>query len=263
MKRLVIIVGCALLAAGSATAKDGVEATLLSSIPKRAPAGSTLRIEWRLTELQSGRPFDAGGVFVRLVGARGATTTSADATQPRSGRFVATVAVPAGGVRDVRIGLHGWTSGPDGTKRADEFFRVVNDPFTSVWTSLARPLRVPTLGRQRTCPVTRAPRGPAYPVGWPNGTIPIRWDRSWGVQKLLWVVRPGYHGPVLVRGIGLDNQYRVRFERGRIPPAALRLPAGTRDRPSYVRIREPGCYAFQVDGLSFSRSIVFRAVRGS
>jgi hypothetical protein len=28
-----------------------------------------------------------------------------------------------------------------------------------------------------------------------------------------------------------------------------------------VRIRKPGCYAFQIDGLTFSRSIVFRAVR--
>ena len=63
----------------------------------------------------------------------------------------------------------------------------------------------------------------------------------------------------LVRGIGLDNSYRVRFDRGRIPPTELRLPVGTRDRPSYVRLRKPGCYAFQIDGLTFSRSIVFRA----
>ena len=80
---------------------------------------------------------------------------------------------------------------------------------------------------------------------------------------MLWFVLPSYHGPVLVRGIGLDNPYRVRFERGRTPPTELRLPVGTKDRPSYVRIRKPGCYAFQIDGLTFSRSIVFRAVSGS
>lgn len=34
---------------------------------------------------------------------------------------------------------------------------------------------------------------------------------------------------------------------------------GQRYRPSYTRLREPGCYAFQVDGMSFSYTVVFRA----
>jgi hypothetical protein len=241
-----------------------------------------VRVEWRLAELGSGRPFGAGGVFIRLVGAGGPTTT-AGAAEIRPGRFAASLAVPGGGIRRIRIGLHGWTSGPRGTRRADLFFRIVNDPFSDVWTPLRRPLRVPTLGPNRACPVARPAtgvsfarygvgrgigRGPAYPIGWADGTIRIAWQRKdvdatlWGVQKVLWFVHPRYRGPVLVRGVGLDNPYRMRFERGRIPPAELRLPAGTRDRPSYVRIRRPGCYAFQIDGLSFSRSIVFRAVRG-
>jgi hypothetical protein len=266
MKPLVIVVVGALLASGSAAAKEGVEATLLSTIPQDARAGSTLRLEWRLADVESGRPFDAGGAFVRLVGAGGVTTTSPEAAQPGSGRFIASVVVPPGGVHGIRIGIHGW-SDAGGTREADELFRIVNDPFVSAWTSLARPLRVPTLGPGGTCPVTRAPRGAAYPVGRPGGTIAIAWGAGdvdstlWGVQAVRWIVGPRYRGPVLVRGIGLDNPYRVRFGGGRVPAAELRLPTGTHDRLAYVRIREPGCYAFQVDGLSFTRSIVFRADR--
>lgn len=272
----------AFLAAGSAAAKEGVEATLLSRIPVGAHPGSSLRVEWRLAEVNSGRPFDAGGVFVRLVGAGGAAT-SRDARETGPGRFVADVTVPVGGVRRVRIGLHGWTSDARGTHPGDELFRIVNDPFEAVWTALRRALSVPTLGPGRSCPVAHVPRnvdfarfgvgrgigpGPAYPIGWPDARIPVRWQAGdfeatrFGVQKVLWFVDPRYRGPVLVRGVGLDNPFRVRFERGRVPPTELRLPAGMRHRPSFVRIREPGCYAFQIDGLSFSRSIVFRALRG-
>jgi hypothetical protein len=282
MRHFLLIVALALVAAGAAGAKEGVEATILSTIPRDATPGSTVHIEWRLAEVNSGQPFGAGGVFVRLVGARGETTT-ADARTIRPGTFAANVGVPDGGIRRIRIGLHSLSSGPRGTSRADLFFRIVNDPMTDVWTPLRRRLRVPTLGPDRSCPVSHPARnvdfarygvahgigpGPAYPIGWPSGTIAITWRGNdvdatlWGVQKVLWFVRPSYRGPVLVRGIGLDNPNRVRFERGRIPPAELRLPAGTRDRPSYVRIRKPGCYAFQIDGATFSRSIVFRAVPG-
>lgn len=283
MRRLVLVIVFALVAASAAGAKEGVEATILSTIPKDATPGSTLHVEWRLAEVNSGQPFGAGGIFVRLVGAGGATTT-ATADEVRPGRFAAKVVVPGGGIRRIRIGLHSWSSGPRGTRRADMFFRIVNNPLTDIWTPLRRPLRIPTLGPNRTCPVARPATGvnfarygigrgigpsPAYPIGLADGTVTITWRSNdvdatlWGVQKVLWFAHPSYRGPVLVRGIGLDNPYRVRFDRGRIPPAELRLPEGTRDRPSYVRIRKPGCYAFQIDGLSFSRSIVFRAAGGS
>jgi len=45
-------------------------------------------------------------------------------------------------------------------------------------------------------------------------------------------------------------------EWGRGPGQA----SGSRGRPSYVRVRAPGCYAAQIDGTSFSRVIVFTAV---
>jgi hypothetical protein len=58
-----------------------------------------------------------------------------------------------------------------------------------------------------------------------------------------------------------------------VPPTELGIPTGARGgyppghklvgqryRPSYTRLRAPGCYAYQIDGLTFSRVIVFRAV---
>jgi hypothetical protein len=265
-----VALAVAVVAAGSAGAKEGVEAMLLSSVPRDAAPGSTLRIEWRLTQLENGRPFGAGGIFVRLVGAGGAATT-AGAESTAAGRFT------DGGIRRIRIGLHSWADG----RPADAFFRVVNDPFTDAWTPLRRPIRLPSLLHGARCPVSRPAAGvdfarfgvgrgygpgPAYPIGLDDGgVIHLVWGevdvdaRIWGVQKLLWFVHPSYRGPVLVRGSKTDGTVRVRFERGRIPPAELRLPPGTRDRPSYVRIRKPGCYAFQIDGLTFSRTIVFRA----
>ena len=278
MRRFAVAVATlvvAVLVTASAGAKEGVEATLLSTVPKNAAPGSTIRVEWRLAELATGRPFGAGGIFVRLVGL-GRAATTADADETATGRFVATATVPDGGLRGIRIGLRGTSCAATCTS-SPLFFRVVNDPFIDTWTPLRRPLRVPTLGHGPTCPVTGRATGvdfgkfgvargygpgPAYPIGYARGTIAIAWHGGlWGVQKVLWFVHPRYHGPVLVRGVQLDGANRVRFERGALPPAELRLPEGTRTRPSFVRIRTPGCYAFQIDGLTFSRSIVFRAAR--
>jgi hypothetical protein len=64
MRRVVLLIVLALVATGSAAAKEGIEATILSPIPKDAAAGSTVHVEWRLAELNSGKPFGAGGIFI-------------------------------------------------------------------------------------------------------------------------------------------------------------------------------------------------------
>src|SRR5437667_463398 len=78
-------------------------------------------------------------------------------------------------------------------RRANLYFRIANDPFTDSWNPLRRPLRVPTLGRNSSCPVSRRANnvdfarygvghgtgpGPAYPIGWENGTIVVTWQRN-------------------------------------------------------------------------------------
>ena len=161
-------------------------------------------------------------------------------------------------------------------------------------TSLQRPLHLPHIALGATCPVSgvdhRIPflrrfgvgpgigRGPAYPIGLPAGLIELapasNFDSTvWAGQKVLWFVLPSYRGPVLIRGARIDGPGRVRFDRGDVPPLTIRIgrhptsgapdtvpPEGTRDRPSYTRVRGPGCYAYQVDGTTFSRVVVFRAV---
>jgi hypothetical protein len=251
----------------SALAKEDVKAELTSPFPAGALPGAEIELSWRLTS-PSG-PFGAVGVFVRLVDAAGGAPS--DATAPQSnGVFTATVRVPPGGVGSIRIGLHG---------TSDVFFPLVNDPF-----SVRRPLHLPTLPRGAACPVStvddNAPwpvyrvapglgPGPAYPVGLgreatlPLGPADTFGSTVWGGHKVLWFVASSYTGPVLIRGGRLDGPGDVRFDSGNVPPKVLLMPpyAGPRYRASYTRLKSPGCYAYQIDGTSFSTLVVFRAAR--
>jgi hypothetical protein len=91
--------------------------------------------------------------------------------------------------------------------------------------------------------------------------------RPWGGQKVLWVARPEYQAPILIRGHHLREKWWLAFDgwRGR-PYAEMRLLQATpnpgaewRQFPSYTRVRARRCYAYQVDGLTFSIVVVFRA----
>ena len=96
--------------------------------------------------------------------------------------------------------------------------------------------------------------------------------RGWGGMKVLWVIDVHYSGPVLIRGHQVDGPHDVRFNGGldqlyntdvlSPPLPALRLlgPPPETNWPSQTRLQGPGCYAYQVDGLTFSEVIVFQAV---
>jgi hypothetical protein len=125
----VAVLAAALPAAG----KEGVKATLRTAIPVGAPSGTRLEVSWTLAGVDdNGRryPFGANGVFVRLVSASGAAATTgyAPAGDYENGRYRATVAVPEGGIADVRIGLRGFSSGATGYRQADMLFPITNDP---------------------------------------------------------------------------------------------------------------------------------------
>lgn len=166
----------------------------------------------------------------------------------------------------------------------------VTSPATSEvpsWEHLRRPLHFPAPTPESLCPTTTskpvsrgfgdaAGSGPVYPVGiGTDGVLRPAGPRR--QAKVLWVAAPDYRGPVLIRGRQLDGATAVQFQQGidgelvdefRFGPlgsdAADRVCAdcepGWRNWPSYTVILAPGCYAYQIDGETFSEVVVFRVV---
>ncbi len=120
----------ALVVALPAAGKEGVKATLTTPVPLASPAGTTLHVAWTLTyrdEHGRRRPFGGEGIFVRLLSASGGPSSTVFA-HGTAGGYAATVRVPEGGIRAIQIGIEGWSSGPNGTRRADELFPITNAP---------------------------------------------------------------------------------------------------------------------------------------
>jgi hypothetical protein len=141
----------ALVAALPVGAKEGVKATLTTRIPLDAPTGIHLKVAWTLFSIdETGQrePFGANGVFVRLLSASGARAEEGVALigAHSSGEYSATVAVPEGGIGDVKIGLMGWQSDATGTRRSDAIFPITNDPLPGALRvaspASAQPVRV-------------------------------------------------------------------------------------------------------------------------
>ncbi len=157
-------------------------------------------------------------------------------------------------------------------------------PSTDAWTTLAqRPLKITTLAPGSPCPTSGgkmvAPDfglalgdGPVYPTGFSSDAVyyygSALQEGGWYLLKVLWIASPNYRGPALVRGKQIDGPNELRFKEGADPPKELRLDTsdtnnrtdqGWSNWPTYTRLRAPGCYAYQVDGVSFSQVIIFRA----
>jgi hypothetical protein len=159
------------------------------------------------------------------------------------------------------------------------------------WDELRRPIDLPAVAPGERCPVSRVDdrvdwqsagifggsgigTGPVYAgLGGadPPGDLyvaPLR-RTGWLRGKLFWYVVPAYRDRVLIRGRRLDSPGPLRFEKkpGRTA-RGLRIRRladsdwegqvrGSRGAPSGVLVRSPGCYGVQVDGTTFSRTIVF------
>ena len=120
----------AALAAVPASAKEGVEATLVAPIPPNASPGERITVSWTLASEENGerQPFGAEGIYIRLLSAAGGKPTIGDATGSADGGYVATVRVPEGGIGGIQVGLRGWATDATGTHRSDVFFPVTNWP---------------------------------------------------------------------------------------------------------------------------------------
>jgi hypothetical protein len=133
---LLVISAGTLITALPVRAKEGVKATLTTSIPLDAPAGTQLKVSWRLFSIETGQrePFGANGVFVRLRSASGADAEEGFAPVGAypTGEYEATVVVPEGGIADIEVGLMGWRSDATGTRRADALFPITNSPVPGV-----------------------------------------------------------------------------------------------------------------------------------
>jgi hypothetical protein len=121
-------------------ARNWVQATLISPIPKSAPAGSTVTVRWKLWSLdQHGKvaPFGAADLFARIVNPARTRVTRADARchdgrkaiYCHDGHFYARIRVPSGGIGKIQVGIMGWSDGPGGrSKPAPGLFPITNYP---------------------------------------------------------------------------------------------------------------------------------------
>lgn len=118
------------LAALPVAAKDGVRATVHTTIPATAAKGSRIDVSLSLNDEESGEPFGACGVFVRLISATGHSTESfARCGADTDGRYQATATIPTDGVARIEIGIAGTMTDREGrSERSDWIFPLVNDP---------------------------------------------------------------------------------------------------------------------------------------
>jgi hypothetical protein len=161
------------------------------------------------------------------------------------------------------------------------------------WETLRRPVQLPAIAPGTPCPHPEERaldpglgsglgEGPVYPVqpGLLDSGMPVEGD--WWGHKVPWASSPDYRGPALVRVYKLnesDGQFeladvRFSYQPGwsapmevspelRLQPGekgSIEMPGlgrGWRGWTSNFLVRTRGCYAYQIDGLGFTQSIVF------
>jgi hypothetical protein len=152
--------------------------------------------------------------------------------------------------------------------------------------ALQRPLRLPVIKPGQGCPISAASQvdTPSF-GGVALGAGPIRLlspglvdvsavssPSGWysPAATTIWFSEPSYQGPWILRGGQLNGASPVIFGNPPamtislvVPPVdTINISAGYRWVPQGIYVRGPGCYAVQVDGLSFSYDIVFQAATG-
>jgi len=92
-------------------------------------------------------------------------------------------------------------------------------------------------------------------------------NSGWGGAKVLWFAAPDLRDPVVIKGRRLDGDDPVAFDGTQGEPIRneIVIPPDPkakdwRDRPAYVRLKAPGCYAFHIDTPADSTTVVFQAV---
>lgn len=115
--------------------------------------------------------------------------------------------------------------------------------------------------------------GPIYPLMGEMQAGALQYSQSysqahykdgWAYSKVLWMANPVVSGSVLVRGRQIDGTNAIGFGMGDDPAFELnwevQSTGGWASLASEIRIRAPGCYAYQVDSQKGSEVIVFQVV---
>jgi hypothetical protein len=171
----------------------------------------------------------------------------------------------------------------DGMGRSTTRIRLC--PRGGVPQALWRPLALPTVDAGSACPATPSRTiarfltglgaGPVYP----SRTFPVRTrypapenslaaGSGWAVDKVPLLLKKTFRGPFVVRGRRVDGEGLLGFSgiAGRRPFEAMQFASGRATLKAGglvgwgigVWMTSPGCYAFQIDGPTFSRVVVFR-----
>ena len=160
-------------------------------------------------------------------------------------------------------------------------------PTGPIPAALNRPLHFPALRPGESCPAS-----PGSPIttadfgGTALGNGPVRVvianagdlrhgvaelspssSPPWIALKTLWFSVPAYQGPFIIRAKRLDHPAPVALGEAPtvaplvVPPGpTLNGTRGWREAPGGLWVKTAGCYAWQVDGLTFSELVVVRAV---
>jgi hypothetical protein len=132
----------------------------------------------------------------------------------------------------------------------------------AVPSALRRRLHLPSArAASASCPV-HAQAGPVSLSGSLTVRVSSFLGSSWDGAEEAWTGKPGFRGPILIRGRQLGGAGAVGFGEGRTPYDELQIYAnGKNSWPSFTRVRAAGCYAFQVDTAHASDVIVFKATK--
>jgi hypothetical protein len=154
--------------------------------------------------------------------------------------------------------------------------------------SLYRPLNLPRVGAGGACPASQGTMssnpyvgglqfgaGPVYmeignegSVSEGKVTLGTTQVRGWFAMENVWLSLPSYQGPVVVRGKRLDGSGTLAFGGSRPAESAFAVPPGPnpngangyRFPPGSVWVTAPGCYGLQIDGTTFSETVILEAL---
>lgn len=148
------------------------------------------------------------------------------------------------------------------------------------WAALRRPLALPSLGLDGSCPTTGVILRSANlaPLPWPGSVAPygalhagaLYYDTDaapWDSLSLFWV-SDGQPIDAIVRGRSLDGTMEIGFGDALNPAPEMQLDRGQAEElvPGWwlyhadvARVQEEGCFGLQIDTATASTLVVFDA----